>query len=269
MTARTWPFAVHDARGARRRGTVSYTDTPPDTVPAPPPPHDFAIVLLSSADAFPDAPERTAICVPGVPRIRIVTALPVLRLPAHIEDLVLPPQRMASFAAGRIIIAAQPSIEPADVFPPHSDHPRLDRLALALLEIADAESLAPYIALARMELEVRGASDPLDALAARLLPEDPRERPPVRAPAVVRLARALHRLRAGKPPAVSIDQFAEDLRFLRLFEQRAWPPEALGRLLGDVGVPAKRTRATPKARAGTAKIVRLRPRIPRTTPEDR
>lgn len=127
------------------------------------------------------------------------------------------------------------------------------------------DDLAPaYIGLIRHELCLRPGVDALLELAIRLRPEDPAARPPYRAPGIVRLRRALRRLEAGKTPASTLEEFAEDLRFLRLFEPA--PPgmarEAMQQLLADVmGAPAARSaqERTPAAPdAGTKKVVPFR-----------
>ncbi len=150
---------------------------------------------------------------------------------------------MAAYAAGRIVTAVHGLIEPVEVFSPGNDHPRLDRLALALLDAADADERAPYIALIRSEFAVPPGADPLEALGARLMPEDPAQRPPARAPGVLRLAKALRRLRAGQPPDEALEQYRNDLQFLKLFDanEQQWSPDALERLIDDVmGEPAPR-----------------------------
>jgi hypothetical protein len=114
---------------------------------------------------------------------------------------------MAAYAAGRIVTAVKGLIEPGEVFTPGHDHPRLDRLALALLDAADADERAPYIALLRRAFGVPPGADPLEELGKRLVPEDPAQRPPARAPGVLRLAKALRRLRAGQPPEQTLEQY--------------------------------------------------------------
>jgi len=262
MAERRWELAVRDPRGRRRRGTVTWCDSPPSSNAGAVPPAEFAIILLSRPVEVRRAPPATAICVPGTPPIRAVGTAAPLRLPAKIADLTMPPKRMAEFAAGRIVMHAPGLIGPADVFPPHSDRPRLDRLALALLEATEAEALAPYSALIRRELRLPVGTDAIAALGGRLSPADPEQRPPPRAPGVGRLGKALRQLQSGQAPDCSLDVMAADLRFLRLFDAReAWSPAALDRLLADVQSepatrPASRARPT---RARTAKIVPLRP----------
>lgn len=271
MTQRRWEFVVHDARARRRRGTVAWCDRLPSPLSTLRRPHEFSIVLLSSPANVRSAGRTTAICVPGTPKIHSVGTLAPQHLPAKVEELTMPPQRMAEYAAGRIVMEATSLIAPEAVFPPHSDHPRLDRLALALLESADAERLAPYTGLIRHELDLPPGTDPLIAVEARISPVDPRQRPPARAPGVIRLTKALRRLRAGQPPEPPLELLAEDLRFLRLFEEaeRPLPPDALDRLLADVtNEPAPRRGRrprTPRVDAGARKIVPLRP--PRTGSE--
>ena len=252
MSERRWEFVVQDARGRRRRGTVAWCDALPSPFAPPSPPAEFALVLLASAARFASVTDATAVCVPGVPKIRPIAEQPPQHLPANVEALTLPPYRMAAFAAGRIVTQAEGLIQLTDVFPPHGDHPRLDLLALALLEAIDADARAPYTAMIRHELALKPGTDPLEALGARLVPDDPDARPPARAPGVLRLAKALRRLRAGHAPEMTLEQFTEDLRFLKLFDDgdSAWSPETLDRLLDDVlSRPARR--APSRRSAGT------------------
>jgi hypothetical protein len=59
----------------------------------------------------------------------------------------------------------------------------------------------------------------------------------------------LRALEAGDPPASTLEQLTDDLRFLRLFEREdhVLKREALDRLLGDVidAPPARRTSPAP------------------------
>ena len=253
MAERRWSFVVQDARGRRHRGAVTWgADVEAATAP-PEPPAEFHIGLLSQPADVKDAPPRTAICVPGVPRLRALRPGEDVILPRKIADLSLAPHKMAEYAAGRVVMAVDGLIEPDDVFVAHSDHPRLDRLALVLIEAAAAEATAPYVALIRHELALSPGADALAVLGERLLPDDPAERPPSRAPGVLRLARALRRLREGRSPSDSLERLTEDLRFLRLFEPGEGPlsANALEHLLDDV-------RHEEKPRRTPAKIVPLR-----------
>lgn len=262
MAERRWELVVRDARGRRRRGTVTWCEHAPASLDAPSPPAEFAILLLARQSEVRGAPPATAICVPGTPPIRAMGAAPAKHLPAKIADLTMPPQRMAEFGAGRIVMQAPGLIEPTDVFPLHSDRPRLDRLALALLEAAETESMAPYTVLIRRELHLPAGTDAFAALKAHLSPADPEQRPPPRAPAIARLGKALRQLQAGRAPDGSFDVLAADLRFLRLFDGReTWSPAALDRLLADVRAEpdtrsAQRRRPAHRRRA---KVVPLRP----------
>ncbi len=242
MSERRWDFVVQDARSRRRRGTVAWCDALPSPLEPPSPPAEFAIYMLASRARVTSAPERTAVCSPGTAKIRPLAAPPPQHLPASVEALTLPPYRMAAYAAGRIVTAVSGLIEPPEVFAPGSDHPRLDRLALALLDAADADERAPYIALLRREFGVPPGADPFEELGKRLVPEEPSQRPPARAPGVLRLAKALRRLRAGQPPEQTLEQYRDDLAFLKLFdESEQWSPDALERLIDDVlGEPAPR-----------------------------
>jgi hypothetical protein len=124
------------------------------------------------------------------------------------------------------------------------------------------DELAPaYIALIRHELCLRPGTDVLTELALRLHPDDPAARPPYRAPGIVRLRRAVRRLEAGRTPASTLDEFAEDLRFLKLFEPEtpSMARDAMQRLLQDVmgGVQARRT-ARRAGKEDPAKVVPFR-----------
>jgi hypothetical protein len=118
-----------------------------------------------------------------------------------------------------------------------------------------------FIGLIRRELHVEPGCDALDELAARLSPEDLAHKPPYRAPGIVRLRRALRRLREHKVPVDSIEQFADDLRFLRLFspDEPVLSPTATRRLLADV---MRGDKPAPQPRSGrpslASKVVPLR-----------
>jgi hypothetical protein len=99
-----------------------------------------------------------------------------------------------------------------------------------------SDLLPVYTALIRRELRLQGGSQPLDCLEARLTSRDPRSRPPYRAPAIVRLRKALKRLRADKEPLTLPEQFADDLRFLQLFApgQPILTADGARKLLADI-----------------------------------
>lgn len=220
----------------------------------------FAIVLLAHPADVRDAPPRTAVCIPAAPWLRRLDAPPSApALPARVDSLRLPHQTMQEYAAGRLVMLNPGLIDPVDVFPPHSDHPRLDRLALAILEGAEAEVIAPYTAIIRHELELPHGTDALIALEARVLPVDPARRPPQRAPAIIRLRRVLRALRAGEAPESTLEQTAEDLRFLRLFDADAGSMShaALDHLLADVKAARPQRRRRPSR---DSVIVPIRPR---------
>ncbi len=103
-------------------------------------------------------------------------------------------------------------------------------------ERARAEALAPYTALIRHELGVAPGIDACALLRERLEPARPSERPPARAPGVVRLRAALRALEAKRVPELGLEQLIDDLRFLRLFEPTSPELErdAMTRLLRDV-----------------------------------
>ncbi len=256
MTDRRWDFVVHDARARRRRGSVNWRNGVPKRFAAPVSPDEFSIVVLTAFAEVGGVPAATAVCVPGATKIRTIGEPAEPKLPARIEDLTLAPHRIAEYAAGRIVTAPPDLIEPEDVFPAHSEHPRLDRLALALLRASDAETVAPYVAIIRRELALQPGTDALIALEARLSPADARSRPPARAPGIRRLSKALRALRDDRAPDSALDVMAEDLHFLRLFEDgdKVLSREALDRVLTDVlAVPetkrprGRRTRIDPGA----------------------
>lgn len=259
MSYRRWTLTVQDARGRRRRGSVALTDTA-ERVAAPAPPLRFAITLLTHPCDAPPPPPRAAICIPAEPWLRPLDAAPAPALPARIEDLRMPLRTMQEYAAGRIVMQHAGLVEPDDVFPQHSDRPRFDRLALALMEAAEAEAIAPYTAVIRHDLGLPPGTDALIALEARLAPVDPARRPPQRAPAVMRLRRLLRTLRDGAPDDVALEAVTEDLRILRLFDDdpEPLPRSALERLLADVRAsrPQGRRRTPSRGR----RVVPIRPR---------
>jgi hypothetical protein len=131
----------------------------------------------------------------------------------------------------------------------------------------EPELVAAYVGVLRHELKLPRGADALLELELRLVPSDPQQRPPARAPGIARLAKALKRLRAHKTPADSLDQFQEDLRFLRVFEDdtSAWSSEAIDDLLANV-ITMPPPRARKKTHATTdapAPVVPFRPRKPR------
>lgn len=117
----------------------------------------------------------------------------------------------------------------------------------------------PYIELIRSELQLTDDADAIAELASRLSPADPKDRPPARAPAVVRLGRALWSLRRRRVPAASLETLTKDLRVLKLFDPTAaWPEESLERLLTDVRTKPKRGRAGDEP-APDPKVVPIKP----------
>src|SRR4051812_29749705 len=119
----------------------------------------------------------------------------------------------------------------------------------------DVETHAAFLAVIRHELQLPRGIEPLVALALRLTPPDKSERPPRSAPGIARLVKALRRLEARKAPAGTIEQFSEDLRFLRMFgrDADAWTAEALSDLMANVLVAdsAPKRADTPGARDAT------------------
>lgn len=139
----------------------------------------------------------------------------------------------------------------------------------------EPDLVAAYVGLLRHTLKLPRGADALLELEVRLAPADPNERPPTRAPGIARLAKALKRLRAHKPPADSLDQFAEDLRFLRVFEDdtSAWSEEALDDLMANViAMPPPNARRKPTASDAPADAAAaplpFRPRKPHKRRED-
>lgn len=242
MTQRRWPFAVQDGRARTHRGHVTYGVDLPASLEAPEPGR-FHIVLSATRGKTP-VPERTAVCVPGTPKLRKgQSAPPRPALPKRIAELWLPPPVMAMYAAGAIVTGG-PHVAPRDIFPPHSDRPRLDRLALALVDAARAETMAPYAAVIRHELNLRAGADVVAALDARLDPQRAAARPPARAPAIVRLRRVLKRLQAGLEPQLTLEHLTDDLRVLALFDDSPLDTASLRRLLTDVTAPPAKRRAS-------------------------
>jgi hypothetical protein len=134
----------------------------------------------------------------------------------------------------------------------------------------EPELVAAYIGVLRHELKLRPGTDALLELEVRLSPADRDQRPPTRAPGIARLAKALKRLRARQAPAASLDQFAEDLRFLRVFEDdtSAWSSDAIDDLLANViAIRAPKTQRTTQAGSAPTEapppVVPFRPRKPR------
>lgn len=251
MAERSWNLTVRDARGRRHRGKVDWLDKTPSLQP-PPEGVAFRIVILARPATIADAPERTAICIPHRP----VDLAP----PPSLGRLSLDAADLTRFASGRIVMTPAGAVAGRDVFRRDEGHPRLETLALALVEAAAAEAIAPYVAVIHHALGLPRGADALAALQGRLAPDDPRERPPARAPGIVRLNRVLRDLRAGTPPRSSLDVLAGDLRLLRLFamEEPTLPREALARLLDDVNAAAPR----PARRPGKVVPLRARRRAP-------
>ena len=132
----------------------------------------------------------------------------------------------------------------------------------------EPELIAAYVGVLRHVLELPPGADALLELEVRLVPPDPRQRPPARAPGIARLAKALKRLRTRKTPAESLDDFAEDLRFLRVFEDdtSGWTTAAIDDLLANVIVAPDsqaRNAAAESAQSESKPVVPFRPRKPR------
>ena len=173
MIEAQWTLTFRDPSGRRRRGTVTIVDQPPRAEDTLEPTQDFAIAMLNAPHGVAVAPPATAICVPAVSSLRDIRMPGTLRLPTALAEFVLPPHRMEAYANGRIVTAIEGLIEAPDVFLRDSDHPDFQRLAIAVLSVADAEAVAPYIALVRHSLGLAAGTNALDELGLRLAPEDP------------------------------------------------------------------------------------------------
>jgi hypothetical protein len=262
---RRWTLWVRDERGRRHRGLISYTDAAPADPPSPP--ATFHIALLVRPADVSAAPAATAVCVPKLTKASAIVGdrTAVEAASAAVSGLkrgILPEALHAQYGAGRIVVPAG-EVDARKVFPPGRTHVDLEHLALLLVERASVEAMAPYIAIIRRELRVPPGGNALLALETRLSPADPRERPPARAPGIVRLRAALRHMKIGALPGIAIEAMSEDLRFLRLFEreEHALRRDALDRLLADViGGPRVATRPAKGGRRAKGTIVPLRRR---------
>jgi hypothetical protein len=128
--------------------------------------------------------------------------------------------------------------------------------------VDNLERAAAFIGVIRHELAVSRGADALDALEASLRPADPAQRPPTRAPAIIRLRRALRALRRNEIPDSSLDEFASDLRFLRLFDDASpvLDRPALAALLRDVEAESSAPPADKPLRAVPTRRPRVRRR---------
>ena len=110
-----------------------------------------------------------------------------------------------------------------------------------------------YVAFIRRELNVAAGQDALACLKARLAPADPNDALPGRAPGIMRLRAGARALDKGRCPDSPLEEFADDLRFLRLFapDDDPMPREAMRKLLHDVmgAAPLKDSRRKPKPEA--------------------
>lgn len=270
MIEAQWTLTFRDPSGRRRRGTVMIVDQPPRAEDTLEPTQDFAIAMLNVPHVVAAAPPATAICVPAVSSLRDIRMPGTLRLPTALAEFVLPPHRMEAYANGRIVTAIEGLIEAPDVFLRDSDHPDFQRLAIAVLSVADAEAVAPYIALVRHSLGLASGTNALDELGLRLAPEDPHERPPARAPGISRLAKALRLLRQHAVPDAPLEQFAEDLVFLRMFSRdEPWPAAGLESLLTNVRAMPPRKRRPTMPGAGADAVAPAEHREPMPFPSRR
>jgi hypothetical protein len=259
---RRWTLWVRDERGKRHRGIVSYGAEAP--LQPPDPPAEFRIALISRPSSARRAPDATAICIPKLAKARAVvdsTSNPSGERAAidALRSGELPAQEHAQYRAGRIVTAAG-ELDVRSVFSGVERRVDLEHLGRVLVAQANAEALAPYTATIRRELRLPPGADALVALESRLHPPDPTERPPARAPGIVRLRGVFSRLKAGALPEHDIETLIEDLRFLRLFEREAHPlrGEALDRLLADVAAASPPAHKSTKREPPT--ILRMRPR---------
>jgi hypothetical protein len=253
---RSWTLAVRDERGRRHRGIISYGERPPKRPPEAP--YEFHIALLTAPMMVRSAPGATAVSVPHLARgsaiVDATAAVPSITSEiAALKQGHMNEARHAQFRAGEIVLPAG-TIDPAKVFG-RGGTVDFEHLALVLVDMHRSETLAPYLALIRHELEMPPAGNALFALEARLLPADKSERPPARAPGITRLRKALKRLTGGDAPDMTLDAMSEDLRFLRLFErtEHVLRRSALDRLLADVA-------DGPAAPSEPARILKLRQR---------
>src|SRR3954453_12357119 len=123
---------------------------------------------------------------------------------------------------------------------------------------AGDDEIAPYVELIRSELGLDPDSNAIAELAARLTPPNAADRPPAKAPAVIRLGRALWSMRRRRTPAMSLDEVTRDLRVLKLFDPNdSWSTEALDRLMTDVQPKPKRARS-PAKKPDPAKVEPIR-----------
>jgi hypothetical protein len=253
VEALRWPIRARDRHGRLHRGIAVFTSR--TSVAAPEPPAEFQVVLLAAAQPPRRIPEATAFCMPAFTKDAALAGPSSAPTLAQLKRGELPPTIRAQFAAGRIIHAGGELLASV-AFPHGADTFDLERLALMLVEQRQSEALAPYLAILRRELRLSPGVDAPLALRVRLDPADADERPPARAPAIMRLRRLQKALDAGRTPLITLEQLTEDLRFLMLFERQehVLRRDALDRLLGDVlQAPTKRT-------ATRARVFKLHPR---------
>lgn len=244
MGEHSWRLSVRDERGKTRRGVVLLADSVSHLSPLDAS-DEFRIVLLMRPRRLATPLDASALCVPAtsVPGIDDAGT-------ARLSGLRFDEEQMRAYRDGSLITAMPIDARTAEIFPVGGHTPDLARLARALIEAVDAETVAAYIGTARHMLGLRPRDDALTELAVRLSPPDPSERPSKRAPGIARLHRALADLREHAVPAVSLGRFVEDLRLLRMFApDDPWPRDAMRRLLADVQPAA--------ARAKPARVVQM------------
>jgi len=243
--ANTWPMTVRDAHRHTHRGEVVFASSRATSTVRKG--CSFCIVLLPRpADVAVDD-GCVACCVPAA-AVRVRTA--VSSSPG--APLSLSAEASRAYRGGRIVTGGSVVADTADIFPSRGGQPRLRALARALVDAHESEGVATYAAIIRHELRLAPGADALAALRLRLRPARAADRPSPRAPAVRRLTRVLRDLAAHRVPEASLEQLADDCRFLGLFEATGWTPDAAARLLADIGGTARlagRGRAEPAARA--------------------
>ena len=230
VSEQSWRLSVRDAHGRTHRGVVVYVDRA-SALPALGPADEFRIILLSRSHRTAVPSDASVLCVPAAGSSLEAALAPAARL----SSVQLSEKQMVAYRDGSIISAMPLAVSPADVFPAAKRRPEFKRLALAIADALESERVAAYLGTLRHALGVRPGGDALGALASRLAPDARSERPPRRAPGIARLHRALADLGRRTAPEASLEQFAEDLRLLRVFgRDDAWPREAMQRLLSDV-----------------------------------
>src|SRR4051794_37604831 len=134
MTEAQWAFSVRDRHDRTRRGRVVYSDRVDAASVGAGGFAEFLILILDAPAEVSDIAEATAVCTPRPQRLHALRDADANKLPSRLQDLTFRPHRMSEYAEGHIALPHGAQIDPSDIFPVHSEHPRLDRLALTLLE---------------------------------------------------------------------------------------------------------------------------------------